>query len=119
MTQIADLPFTQLVNLNILNELRIQGVLVNPFVTLQIIEVTTAYTALNIDDGISATGTFNINLFPSSNALNFLRIKSVATGGTVTIIPNGLETIDGLTTHPLTPGQSVTLMPVAAGWEVI
>ena len=53
MTQIAGKPFGQLLNLNILDELRIRGVLIDPAVaSFQVTEVSTAYTAVPADDGV-------------------------------------------------------------------
>lgn len=120
MTQIADLPFTQYVNLNILNEFRIQGVLVTPAsASFRATEITTAYTADILDDGIVATGTFNINLFASSLAQSLITIKSISPGGTVTVVPDGSETIDGASTHVLTAGTAITIMPITGGWTIV
>ena len=84
--------------------------------SFNITEVTSSYTALPTDDGVSGNGTFNITLFPSADATNYITIKSVDSGGTITILPDGSETIEGLSSATCTSGQSKTLMPVAAGW---
>lgn len=84
----------------------------------QITKVTASYTALTSDNGIAATGTFNVTLFASAEAEDYLTVKSVTPGGTITVLPDGSETIEGASSKALTAGQSVTLMPVSAGWLI-
>ena len=86
---------------------------------LKVPEVTDDYTAVPSDSGVSATGTFNVTLFAKDDAEQFITIKSISPGGTITVIPDGTETIEGASTHALTPGQSVTLMPITAGWAIV
>jgi len=93
----------------------LQGI-VSPSV-LVVREVTSAYTTLIGDDVISATGTFAIELPPSSSAERKVSIKSVL--GTITLTTNGSETIDGLATQLITTDASLTVAPVAAGWIII
>lgn len=120
MTQIAGKAFSQLTNLNIIDELRIRGVLITPFgASFQVTETAIAYTAVPADDGVAATGTFNVTLFAVAQAAHFITIKSISPGGTVTVVPDGSETIDGSATKVLTAGASVTLMPITGGWAIV
>lgn len=88
-------------------------------VSFNIVEVTSNYTVLPTDDGVSGTGTFNVTLFPSADAINYVTVKSVEGGGTLTILPDGSETIEGLSSATCTAGQSKIFMSVAAGWVIV
>ena len=85
----------------------------------QVKETIIPYTLLPTDAGVAATGTFNVTLFPKDDAEQFPTIKSISPGGTITVIPDGSETIEGASSHALTPGQAVTLMPITGGWTIV
>lgn len=87
---------------------------------MQIVEITAAYTALTSDDIILGKGTFDVDLPPSNSGVKSVSIKSVLGGGTVTVIPDGSELIEGQATHILTVGAAVTIAPTTTGdWVII
>lgn len=110
MVEIADKAFTQLTNLNILDELRIQGVLVQPAGGQDIVEVSTTYQVIIDDDIIAATGTFTVTLVDIGDAIKEITISSFS--GTITLA--GDATIQ--TPNSLTTGTSVTLYPAGGEW---
>lgn len=116
MTIIADKPFTQLTNLNILDELRIDGVLVTP-TEQQFVEVTANYTIDIDDDVVLGSGTFNVTLISLSTAIKQVTIKALASS-TLTLIADGSDTIESGST-PITSNQSVTLVPTTTQWVII
>ena len=110
MTTIASKPFTQLQNLNLLDELRIKGILVSPSGGQDIVAVTTTYQVQVDDDIVSATGTFTVTLVPIATAVKEVTI--VAISGTITLAADA--TIQTPTT--LTTGTSVTVYPASGQW---
>jgi len=81
------------------------------------------YAATVYDGTISSDGNGTINL-PSAAAVlggKIFTIKNSATAGnpTLTVDPNGSETVDGLTTWPLLKGQFVTIQSDGTNWIVI
>ncbi len=81
------------------------------------------YTATVYDGIIASNGAGTINL-PSAAAVlggKIFTIKNSARAGnrTVTVDPNGSETVDGLATWPLTRGQFVTIQSDGTNWIVI
>lgn len=84
---------------------------------------TLPYAATVYDGTISSNGNGTINL-PSAAAVlggKIFTIKNSATAGnpTLTVDPNGSETVDGLATWPLLKGQFVTIQSDGTNWIVI
>jgi hypothetical protein len=82
---------------------------------------TTTYTAANTDYFIDCTsGTFTVNLFTAvGNTGRILIIKNSGTG-TITVDPNGSQTIDGATTQSLaTQWSRVHIISDGANWKII
>ncbi len=81
------------------------------------------YTATVYDGIISSNGNGTINLPGAAAVLGgkIFTIKNSATAGnsTLTVNPNGSETIDGLATWPLSTGQFVTIQSDGTNWVVI
>lgn len=119
MVQIAGKPYTQLTNLNVIDELRVNGVPIVPGGSSQnVIEVTGNYTIQLTDDCIVVTGPGVITLPLSANAVKHVTVKSILGGGTLTLTPQGADTIDGQATLLINVNTAVTVWPVAAGWIV-
>ncbi len=114
MVQIAGKPFTQLTNLNILDELRIQGILVNPGGGSKQVRVSAEYSQLIDDDQIIGTGTFDVNLISLSIAVKPITIRAKA-GTTLTLVPAGSDTVEA-GASPVTANTSVTLVPDITSW---
>ena len=81
------------------------------------------YAATVYDGTISSNSNGTINL-PSAAAVlggKIFTIKNSATAGnpTLTVAPNGSETVDGLATWPLLKGQFVTIQSDGTNWIVI
>lgn len=116
MTIIANKPFTQLTNLNVIDELRINGVLVTG-TAQQIVEVSADYIIDIDDDFIIVTGDVNITLLPIGTAKKEVTIK--ANPFTLaTMIPFGSDQIEtgGELVSSFT---SVSLLPTSGGWVII
>jgi hypothetical protein len=82
---------------------------------------TTTYTAATTDYFIDCTsGTFTVNLFTAvGNTGRILIIKNSGTG-TITVDPNGTQTIDGATTQTLsTQWSRVHIISDGANWKII
>jgi hypothetical protein len=82
---------------------------------------TTTYTATTSDYFIDCTtGTFTVNLFTAvGNTGRILIIKNSGTG-TITVDPNGTQTIDGATTQSLaTQWSRVHIISDGANWKII
>jgi hypothetical protein len=82
---------------------------------------TTTYTATTNDYFIDCTaGTFTVNLFTAvGNTGRILIIKNSGTG-TITVDPNGSQTIDGATTQSLaTQWSRVHIISDGANWKII
>jgi hypothetical protein len=82
---------------------------------------TTTYTAANTDYFIDCTsGSFTVNLFTAvGNTGRILIIKNSGTG-TITVDPNGSQTIDGATTQSLaTQWSRVHIISDGANWKII
>lgn len=81
-------------------------------------ELTASALQLIADDYLSCTGTFNITLISASTAIKRITIKSEIGGGTITVIPDGSDTIEGVAgDRPVTAGTSITIAPVTGGWS--
>ena len=107
MVQIAGKAFTQVTSLNIIDEFRIRGVLVQPGGGDDIVTVSSEYNQELDDDVIIGTGTFNINLIAVSTAIKRVTIRSNG-ASTLTLIPDGSDTTE-ITT--VSANTSVTLAP--------
>ena len=82
---------------------------------------TTNYTATTSDYFIDCTtGTFTVNLFTAvGNTGRILIIKNSGTG-TITVDPNGTQTIDGATTQTLsTQWSRVHIISDGTNWKII
>lgn len=82
---------------------------------------TGTYTATTSDYFIDCTsGTFTVNLFTAvGNTGRILIIKNSGTG-TITVDPNGTQTIDGATTQSLSTQYSrVHIISDGANWKII
>jgi hypothetical protein len=82
---------------------------------------TSTYTAATTDYFIDCTtGTFTVNLFTAvGNTGRILIIKNSGTG-TITVDPNGSQTIDGATTQTLsTQWSRVHIISDGANWKII
>ena len=84
-----------------------------------IVETATSYTQLLPDDIIIASATSTVTLVAVASATKTITIKSLMSGGIVTVDGNGSETIEGLTTHALSPGTSITIAPTSSEWVII
>ncbi len=119
MTLIAGKPYTQLLNLNILDELRINGIPLDTAETV-VVEITSNYTAMILDDVIICTsGAVTVNLFTVTSSTKNLFIKSLPTAGIITVDPFGSETIEGAETFLITPGGAIKISRSTGGWVVI
>lgn len=119
MVQIAGKPFTQLTNLNVLDELRVDGVLIVPGGSTQnIVEVAGNYTIDITDDFVADTGPGTVTLPLTADAVKHVTIKSVLGGGTLTLSPSGSDTIDGAASQAINVNAALTVWPVAAGWLI-
>ncbi|HEY5969337.1 MAG TPA: hypothetical protein VIU35_15265 [Chitinophagaceae bacterium] len=88
-----------------------------------VVNPTLPYAATVYDGTISSNSNGTINL-PSAAAVlggKIFTIKNSATAGnpTLTIDPNGSETIDGLATWPIARGLFVTIQSDGTNWIVI
>ena len=86
------------------------------------ISKSAAYTVLAADRGdvFLCTGTWTLSLTGASTLANGFSIGVVnVSTGTITIDPSGSETVDGLTTKPLLPGQSCILITDGASWRTV
>ena len=81
-----------------------------------------AYTVVAADRGdvLLCTGTWTLSLTGASTLANGFSIGVVnVSTGTITIDPSGSETVDGLTTKPLLPGQSCILITDGTAWRTV
>ena len=115
MVQIAGKPFTQLLNLNMLDEFRVQGQLVGGFV---ITEISGNYI-VTLDDAavIAVAGPAKTITLPlASTAARSVAIKNRTASAIATILPVGPNLIDGAASVALNLNQSVVLVPFSGGW---
>lgn len=87
------------------------------FGTVQSISSTTSLDSSDADNHIEASGTITINLPAVANGIR-VSIRN-AGSGTVTIDPNGSETINGASTLDLAPGESIVVIPASAAYFAI
>ncbi|MGH6879270.1 hypothetical protein [Hypericibacter sp.] len=85
---------------------------------------TAAYNVVAADNGSVldwTTAGFSANLLAAATAgAGFtLTLVNSAASGDVTIDPNGAETIDGLTTRLMRPGDEVTIYCTGAAWKTL
>ncbi len=123
MTIIAGKPFTQFLNLNVLDELRVQGVLITPggSPTQVIQEPTGNYNVTSSDDIVAFTVASDslATLISAASAGKQVRIKNhPSSTANVTITPDGADTIELQATRIVSPGQSFTIFPVSGGWLI-
>lgn len=82
-----------------------------------IVEISANYTQLLDDDIIVCTGLLSISLSASADAFKKFVVRSLT--ATVTLNPDGSDTIEGATSFLVTAGQSLTLAPITGGWIII
>lgn len=88
-------------------------------ITRTITNVTTPYSVLTTDDLLICDGTFNIALFTASgNIGKTLDIKNNGTG-IVTVVPDGIETIDGESPVKLEELEELTIVSDGTNWIII
>lgn len=90
--------------------------------TLNVAVKVGTYTLTTADDFVSCTGTFAVNLPAATGSGKRFYVKSI--NGTITVTPNGADTIDGNATVDLVgDGTSMPTMVVvdtaAAVWRII
>lgn len=81
-----------------------------------------AYTVVAADRGdvLLCTGTWTLSLTAASTLGNGFSVGVVnVSTGTITIDPNASETIDGLTTKVILPGQSCILITDGTSWRTV
>ena len=81
-----------------------------------------AYTVVAADRGdvLLCTGTWTLSLTAASTLANGFSVGVVnVSTGTITIDPNASETIDGLTTKVILPGQSCILITDGTSWRTV
>lgn len=112
-------PFTQFTNLNILDELRIQGVLVDTDeIGFFLREVSDDTSQIRSDSYISGLGALDYQLLPATSGIKLTTIKCELGGGNITVIPDGTDTIEGVAASRIvTPGTSITIAPITGGWS--
>jgi hypothetical protein len=122
MVQIAGKPFTQLTNLNLLDELRVDGVVVVPGTGAQVILEETASSLVTIDDDIISytISLAAVSTLPAaSSAIKHVVIKNAPTStATLTVTPDGSDLIENAASQLLTTGQALTLFPITGGWLI-
>lgn len=118
MVQIAGKPFTQLTNLNILDELRVRGQLLTGVV---IVEISANYTADVDDDFIIAVSGIakTVTLPLASAASHSVTIKNRVIDTIVTVDPSGSDMIDDSSSDSLQFNQAITLVPYSSGWAKV
>lgn len=102
------------------NSLPTSNIQINGSFALDYIAKTTTYTANEADQTINCTsGTFTVSL-PTAASISgrIYTIKNTG-AGTITIDPNGSETVDGSTTVSLTQYESKTVMSDGTNWIMI
>ena len=85
------------------------------------VELTTTTTLSDIHHVVNCTsGTFTINLPTAVSSLTASQeyIIKNSGAGTITIDPDGAETIDGGTTGTLSPGDAVTIVSTGTNWII-
>lgn len=115
MVQIAGKPFTQLLNLNMLDEFRVQGQLVGGFVITEI----SGNDIVTIDDDVVIAvsgGAKTITLPLASTAAHTVAIKNSDASGISTVLAVGPDLIDGAASVGLAFQESIILVPFSAGW---
>ncbi len=83
---------------------------------------TAAYTVVAADRGdiLLCTNTWTLTLTAAATLANGFSFGVANTGtGTITIDPNGAETIDGATTKNITAGQSCILVTDGTSWRTV
>ncbi|WP_374382926.1 hypothetical protein [Dongia sp.] len=93
-------------------------------VSLPVGTKTTSYTMLAADRGGEiqfTTAGATLSLLPAATAGNgaALFVRNAAASGDVTIDPNGSETLDGLATRALRPGDRVLIRSDGANWATV
>ena len=123
MTIIAGKPFTQLLNLNILDELRVDGELIVPGGSppQQIVPQTGNYSIDVSDDIVYFTIASDATAFllaSASSAKSLVIKNSPISTANVIVQPAGIETVENELTQTLSPGQSITIFPIVDGYLI-
>lgn len=88
----------------------------------QTLAKSAAYTVVAADRGdvLLCTGTWSLSLTAASTLANGFSFGVVNIGtGVITIDPNASETVDGVTTKALAPGQSCILITDGTEWRTV
>jgi len=81
-------------------------------------DTTTTYTTKVYDSYVTGSGTYTINLIAIASSVGQdVWIDNIGTG-TLTIDPNGAETIEGMTTISVYPQEKVYLYNNGTRWEI-
>jgi len=118
MATINGKSFTQYTDLNILDELRVQGVLISPSGGQDIVEVSGNYSQEIDDDVIVITGPANLTLIQASTAVKSVSVKSKLGGGDVVLLPFAGDTVNATTSVTLTNGTANKFTPITLDWEI-
>jgi hypothetical protein len=86
---------------------------------LAVVSKTGAYTVTTDDDVVNCTAnSFTLTLYTAvANAGRQIRVKNSGTG-LITLDGNGAETVDGVVTMPVFPGEDLTLTSDGSNWHV-
>ena len=85
-----------------------------------VVQKSGAYTATPDDDVILCTGTFTVTLQAVANFEHPLTLKNIG-AGTITVSPDGAETIDGDATYTLDATDAVAQIfpdPISSTWRL-
>jgi hypothetical protein len=89
---------------------------VNGSFALPYIEVSSAYTAQDTDFTIFCTGTFTLSLPTAVGRTGRIYVIKHFGSGTLTVDPNGSETIDGALTQTILSNQSCAVQSTGTNW---
>ncbi len=93
-------------------------------ISIPVVTKTVNYTMLTADKGSEiafSTGGVTLSLLAAATAGNgtVLIVRNAAASGDVTIDPSGSESLDGLTTRAVRPGDRVMIRCDGSGWATI
>lgn len=96
----------------------------NAGISIPVSAKSTSYTMLGSDKGdeiVFTTAGVTLSLLAAAAAGNgaALIVRNAAASGDVTIDPNGSETLDGLTTRALRPGDRVVIRCDGTAWATV
>jgi hypothetical protein len=77
------------------------------------------YNATAGDTVIVGTDTFNVNLPPAGDVTGKIYYIKNTGPGTVTVVPDGVETIDGNSDVPVVSGNCLTIVSDGLTWLIL